>query len=131
MKCPCNPMHHYDDCCGRIHRGDRDAYTAVELMRSRYSAFVLIDGGYLQRSHHSSTRPSTEKELKDIISFASAVDWVKLDVICKQQGRVGDAKGSVEFKAYFRYDGVEDCIHEHATFVKELGKWVYVDKLKN
>ncbi len=38
--CPCGSAS-YDACCGRLHRGEEQAATAEELMRSRYSAYAL------------------------------------------------------------------------------------------
>ena len=55
--CPCGLDATYDDCCGRLHQGRTSANTAEQLMRSRYSAFVVGDVPYLLRSWHSSARP--------------------------------------------------------------------------
>jgi len=58
MQCPCNPNKKYSDCCKKAHQDIETVQNAEALMRSRYSAFVLADIEYLQKSHHSSTRPS-------------------------------------------------------------------------
>lgn len=55
--CPCGLPAAYDDCCGRLHRGQAPATTAEQLMRSRYSAFAVGDEAYLLRSWHPTTRP--------------------------------------------------------------------------
>ena len=57
MRCPCPSGDTYDDCCAPLHRGERDAPTAVQLMRSRYSAFAVGDMPYLLRTWHPTTRP--------------------------------------------------------------------------
>jgi len=54
--------------------------TAEQLMRSRYSAFVLGNVEYLQKSHHSSKRPS-HKEAREIKEWATSVNWIKLEVL--------------------------------------------------
>lgn len=57
--CPCGSGRPYAECCGALHRGERAAATAEELMRSRYSAFARGDEGYLIRTWHPSTRPES------------------------------------------------------------------------
>jgi len=39
--CPCQSSLSYEDCCGRFHSGNMFPETSEQLMRSRYSAFVL------------------------------------------------------------------------------------------
>lgn len=50
--CPCGSKRAYEDCCAPYHRGEREAPTAMELMCSRYSAFVRGDDDYLLRTLH-------------------------------------------------------------------------------
>lgn len=64
--CYCGLTKPYDACCGKVHQDIMNAATAEDLMRSRYSAFVLAKGDYLMKSHYSATRPSS-KEKKSII----------------------------------------------------------------
>ncbi len=97
-------------------------------MRSRYSAFVLAEGDYLLKSHHSTTRPSS-KEKKSIVRWAKSVQWVKLEVLHTAKGTSQDTEGTVEFKAfYYDQDGLQ-MIHEHSKFTKEQGYWVYVGEV--
>ena len=86
------------DCCGRFHRGEAEAPTAEQLMRSRYSAFVVLDAAYLLRAWHPDTRPA-ELELDP------AMQWRRLDIISTSRGGPLDSEGTVEFKAHFRHDG--------------------------
>jgi hypothetical protein len=55
--CPCGSGRPYAACCGRLHGGE-PAATAEELMRSRYSAYVLGLEAYLLATWHASTRPA-------------------------------------------------------------------------
>ena len=50
-ECPCGSGTPYDACCGVLHRGERQAATPEELMRSRYSAYALGDLGYADQAH--------------------------------------------------------------------------------
>ncbi len=122
--CPCGRPKTYTDCCGQIHQNQAKAITAEDLMRSRYTAFVLANGDYLMHSHHSSTRPISEKN--EIVRWAKSVKWIKLEVLNTTQGSSNDNEGTVEFKAYFKEGFVTTYIHENSYFTKENGNWVYV-----
>ena len=43
--CPCGSLLAYAVCCGPLLTGERHAETAEALMRSRYTAFAVADGG--------------------------------------------------------------------------------------
>lgn len=118
MKCPCNTVKDYKDCCQKAHQNINSVVTAEQLMRSRYSAFVVANIEYLQKSHHTSTRPS-KKEKKEIEKWTKSVKWLKLEVL-------NSTENTVEFKAYFMENGVINVIHENSNFCKENGYWVYL-----
>lgn len=126
MQCPCNPEKLYKNCCEKVHLDIFKATTAQELMRSRYSAFVLGDIDYLSKSHHSSTRPS-KRDDKETAQWIKTVEWVQLDVINHTAGTASDAAGTVYFKAFFMENGSVQIIEENSRFCKEKGHWVYLD----
>ncbi|PQJ32370.1 Sec-C motif domain protein [Nonlabens arenilitoris] len=128
MHCPCDTQRLYKNCCAIAHHQINDVATAQQLMRSRYSAFVIGDIDFLQRSHHSSMRPS-KKEAREIKQWTQSVDWIKLEVLQTNKGLKNDLTGTVEFKAYFMENGRVDVIHEHSRFCKENGHWVYLDAM--
>jgi len=123
MKCPCNPLNLYVDCCKKAHDNIDSVSTPEILMRSRYSAFVLANIEYLQKSHHSATRPS-KLEKEEILTWTKSVNWVKLEVL-------NSTENTVEFKAYFYENGALNMIHENSFFTKEKNHWVYKDALFN
>lgn len=125
MQCPCNPTTEYKNCCKKAHQNINLAITAENLMRSRYSAFVLGDIDYLQKSHHSSTRPN-KREKKEILQWAKSVQWIKLEVLNTYKGTSMDSIGKVEFKAFFMENGKVKIIHENSLFYKETEYWNYV-----
>ncbi|WP_291379633.1 YchJ family metal-binding protein [Demequina sp.] len=89
-------------------------------MRSRYTAYVRRDAGYLLRTWHPSTRPAD-------VTFDEAV-WLGLEVLSTEAGRADDATGVVEFVAHFQgADGVVASLVETSRFVREDGSWLYVD----
>jgi len=85
-------------------------------MRSRYSAYVLGLIDYLLATWHPSTAPG-ELEL-------SPVKWLELDV--RHAATTGDA-GVVEFVARLRDSGRGMRMHEISRFVREDGRWLYID----
>ena len=124
MKCYCGNLKNYVNCCEKIHKDLATAKTAQQLMRSRYSAFVLANGDFLMKSHHSKTRPTSEK--KAIVAWAKSVNWVKLEIIETSNGLENDADGTVTFNAYFYEHGKIDIIHEKSAFIKENNHWKYL-----
>jgi len=124
MNCYCGTTKTYQDCCEVFHRNNGKTDTAEQLMRSRYSAFVLADGDYLMTTHHSSTRPTKEK--KSIVKWAKSVQWIKLEILDTSKGTKNDIEGTVTFNAYFFENGKVDVIHEKSAFVKEDGQWFYL-----
>lgn len=126
--CHCGRPMAYPSCCGKIHQNITTALTAEDLMRSRYSAFVLAKGDYLMKSYHSTTRPSS-KEKKSIVCWAKSVNWVKLEVLHISKGTSQDTEGTVEFKAFYYDNTGMQMIHEHSRFTKEQGYWVYIGEV--
>lgn len=118
-RCPCLSGENYGSCCGRIHEGNLEAATAEQLMRSRFSAFALGERDYLMRSWHSSTRPA-ELELDH------EVRWYRLDIL-ESQGGLLDTVGIVDFAAYYRGPEGAGVQRERSRFVREGGRWVYLD----
>jgi SEC-C motif-containing protein len=118
-RCHCGNLRAYDDCCGRFHRGEQpDA--AAQLMRARYSAFVLMLEGYLLQTWHPSTRPP-DLCLADSIGTR----WLGLDMKAQAQG--GD-RAQVEFTARYRLGGgPAQQQNEISRFVREDGIWYYLD----
>ena len=94
-------------------------------MRSRYTAYAIVEIEYLLRSTHPSTRKFCEPD--SIEQWAKANRWQKLEIISTDKGNFSDKHGTVEFKAYFLdADDRMRIHHEISDFRKELGKWFFV-----
>ena len=118
--CPCGLPREYAACCGALHSGGV-ASDAEALMRSRYSAYVRRDEPYLLASWHASTRPAS----LDLAAQQPVPTWLGLDV--KRHVPDGD-RAVVEFVARLRYGGGKaQRMHEVSRFVREDGRWYYVD----
>ena len=118
--CPCGTGQDYDRCCGPLHRGERLAATAVELMRSRYAAYARDVPDHLFRSWHPRTRPSEPAP-------DPATTWTSLEVLATTGGGPADEAGTVEFRAHFRTPSGAGSLHELSRFVRRAGRWVYLD----
>ena len=118
-RCPCLSGLPYDVCCGRLHAGSAVAQTAEQLMRSRYSAFVVGDVPYLLRTWHPATRPGS-------IELDPDQRWTGLAVLATEAGGPEDAKGVVEFRASYAVRGEPGALHEISRFFRVDGAWVYV-----
>ena len=119
MSCACGSGRAEADCCGRWD-GGVPASSAEALMRSRYRAYVRGDVGYLQATWHASKRP-------DVATLAPdpATRWLGLEV--KRAVEDGDA-AIVEFVARFKVGGQPAVrLHETSRFVREDGRWFYLD----
>ena len=127
MNCPCNRLINYEECCGKIHTTIFNAQSAEELMRSRYSAFVLDKMDYLKLSHASSTVHTFN--FKSVSKWTKSVKWLKLEIISLKNGLVSDINGFVEFKAFYEEDSKIQFIHGYSRFIKENNHWVYLDEL--
>jgi len=116
--CPCGRTATYADCCGRLHAGE-PAPDAEALMRARYSAFALSLHEYLLASWHASTRPAS------IEADAPGMRWLGLEV--RRHERQDEDHATVEFVARFKEGGRATRLHERSRFVREDGRWFYID----
>ena len=114
--CPCGSQKTYDECCGVYHKGLAVAPHAVDLMRSRYSAFVLGDYAYLKATWHPETYPED-------LGQDEPSDWIGLEII--EASDEDDDEAEVEFKARLIFDNRLEVLHENSFFEKQDGRWLY------
>lgn len=88
-------------------------------MRSRYSAFVLDEIDYLLATWHARTRPTS------IEPNEAGLRWLGLDV--KRHVQQDADHATVEFVARSKLGGRAHRLHEVSRFVREDGRWFYVD----
>ncbi|MFD7783675.1 YchJ family protein [Streptomyces nojiriensis] len=122
VPCPCGLPAAYQECCGPFHSGARSAPTAERLMRSRFSAFAVGDTAYLLRSWHPATRPVR-------LDLDPEQRWERLEILASERGGMFETEGSVEFRAHYREGRHTGSLHEHSSFSREGGAWVYVGPL--
>jgi SEC-C motif-containing protein len=119
--CPCGSGRTYADCCGRWHAGPLhlQAPDAAALMRSRYTAFVLGLDDYLLATWHATTRPPS------LGASEPGLRWLGLDV--RKHVPIDPDHATVEFVARSKLGGRAHRLHEISRFVREDGRWYYVD----
>ena len=107
-------------CCGPYLAdfAQRPSPDAEALMRSRYCAFVLEDADYLMATWHGSRRPPH-------LEFEAGTKWLGLEV--REHRVIDDSHAEVEFVARSRHAGRAHRLHERSHFVREDGRWYYVD----
>lgn len=116
-ECPCGGQD-YTVCCAPYHQGAA-APDAPTLMRSRYSAYVLRLESYLLATWHSSTRPAALGLAEDDNR------WLGLQL--RAHARQDETHATVEFVARYKVAGRAYRLHEVSRFVREDGRWYYLD----
>ena len=117
--CHCGSKKMFTTCCKPFLTFQTKAETAEQLMRSRYSAFVIENANYLLHSWHPDTRPTS-------IDFDSQTKWLGLKVKRCKAGLFSDLLGWVEFVARFKIAGKAERIEELSYFIKDGDQWLYV-----
>lgn len=88
-------------------------------MRSRYSAFAQGNADYLLATWHPGTRPPA-------LELEPGLRWLGLEV--RGHRDTGPDRAEVEFVARSRpRSGAAVRLHERSRFVREDGRWYYVD----
>lgn len=132
--CPCGSGAAFAECCAPFLSGAQVPATAAALMRSRYSAYTLRDEAYLLATWHPGTRPAA-----GLFNDDEGLTWLGLEVKSALRLRKrkdvaecdSDAHGAnhdtVEFVARYKVGGRAHRLHEVSRFVREQGRWFYVD----
>ncbi|MBB6241135.1 YchJ family metal-binding protein [Rhodanobacter sp. MP1X3] len=119
--CPCGNQQGYKPCCSRVHEGAA-ASSAEQLMRARYSAYVLKREDFLLASWHADSRPAS----LNLAAQQPSPTWLGLEI--RQQHSEDESHASVEFVARYRLGGGRaQRQHETSRFVRENGRWYYLD----
>lgn len=122
MRCKCGSGLPYEKCCGRFIDGGMKPEYALELMKSRYSAYALGKGSYLVQTSVKEHRYDADAALID--EFSRNSEWIKLQIVQSSEAAV---TAMVEFKAYYRENDTVKLHHEKSNFIKEEGEWLYAE----
>lgn len=125
IKCYCHSFKEYSQCCEPLIKGASFAATPEQLMRSRYTAFVLADIDYLKSTmKNPALKKFDEEETKE---WAEHMDWKGLQVIYASKVEESDTQAFVEFIATVKHCNQLHNMRELSEFRRDDGKWYYVD----
>jgi SEC-C motif-containing protein len=117
--CPCGSGIRFDGCCAPLLRGE-PALSPERLMRSRYTAFVVGDARYLSETWHPGTRPED-------LDLDPGLRWTGLEIVDAVDPGEEATRGVVEFRAHWRDAGTTGVLAERSRFVRQSGRWWYLD----
>lgn len=121
-RCHCGSKKDLEECCLPLIAG-KSARTAEALMRSRYTAFVLGDLDYIQKTSAGEAllrfdRPEVERTLP-------GTEWLGLEIGQTFGGQEGDTTGVVQFEVSFRESGRLHKQAERSEFRRIGPDWRY------
>jgi SEC-C motif domain protein len=116
VNCPCQSGKKYFACCERFITQQALPENAEQLMRSRYSAYVLKQRDYLLVSWQQAHRP------RELV-LDESIQWLGLTIIDAPAAE--GVQASVEFEARMLCKGSVEAMHERSQFVLEQGRWLY------
>lgn len=117
--CYCGSEKSFSTCCERFILKKENPKTAEQLMRSRYSAYVVKAIDYLVETTHLSQRKYYPK--KALLAWANECQWKRLQIL-------QTTANEVAFSAV--YADSKGNLHEHrewSTFVFENDSWYYLE----
>jgi len=122
-KCPCCSGKLFADCCSPFLHEEKFPETAVQLMRSRYTAYSTVNIEYIQKTMRGAAAENyASAETKQ---WALQVIWCGLNIIDpgKQSQKIEDDE--VEFAAKYITGNLLHILHEHSQFKKINERWFY------
>ena len=129
--CPCGGGR-YATCCRPLHRQERLAQTAEQLMRSRYSAFALGEIDHLLRTQPAPDAAAERR--RSLEASCRQLRWRQLVIVASQAGAAEDLEGTVSFEAHYSAAGQRGVSRELSRFAREGGRpdgaWLYLEALE-
>ena len=123
--CPCKSGDIYEDCCKPFHEGKLPD-TALQLMRSRYSAYALCLPAYIIHTTHPDN-PQFCHDIaawsKQISEFCMSTEFKNLEILHSQEKA---PFGTVTFVAHLTQNRKDASFTEKSRFENVKGKWLYL-----
>ena len=125
--CPCGSLKKYKKCCKIFHDDIKKPSNALELMKSRFSAFAFCKSDYIIKTTHQkncdfSLNTSSWKE--DIELFCKNTSFENLEILDFIDSEI---ESFVTFKATLFQNKKDISFIEKSRFLKESNIWFYVD----
>lgn len=124
MDCPCKSGKTYEMCCKPLHDGSLPD-NALQLMRSRYSAYALGNPDYIMRTTHRSNphfNNNPHQWKKDILAFCKDTQFQDLTIL---EFIDGPSIAYVTFIAHLTQNGLDASFEEKSLFEKVDARWLY------
>lgn len=125
--CPCGSNLKYKKCCKVFHDNIKDPSNALELMKSRFTAYAFNQSNYIIKTTHKENQDYSEnisEWKKEIEFFSSITDFDKLEILEFIEGEI---ESFVTFKATLIQNKNDVSFIEKSRFKKEDNIWLYVD----
>jgi len=122
--CPCGSGNPLSQCCGQYHDG-AFAPSAEQLMRSRYSAYVLGQVDYLV----ATTLPAQQSALDRtaMTAWSAQSTWLGLEVESSDVFGGQPEHAQVTFTARWHDQQGEHSHRERSAFVQIDARWYFID----
>lgn len=125
QNCPCGSGNPLPNCCLPLIQGKKQALTAQDLLRARYTAFTRGDVDFILESHHSKTKAEVKRD--EIEDWSKNSVWLGLKIVQIDGGRAEDEQGTIIFNAQYEVEGKAEDHWEKSYFEKENGHWRFLD----
>jgi SEC-C motif-containing protein len=126
--CPCGSNKSYLDCCYKFINGEAIPKIALELMRSRYTAYTQANIDYIQKTMCGPAALSFNGQ--EAKAWAKSVKWLGLKIVGYKSGGPDDNQGTVNFIVRYRLTrGRAERLQENSKFERRNGKWFYIDRV--
>jgi SEC-C motif-containing protein len=119
--CPCTSNRPFSECCEPILKGVTQAPTAEHLVRARYSAFVLSDLDYVERTHAPEIRADFNRAEAE--RLADECEWVSLHI---HSSKVCENIADVQYVVRIRLQGKIIAKASSSHFRRDDGEWLFV-----
>ncbi len=121
MQCPCCSGLAYKLCCEPFLLGTEPP-TALQLMRSRYSAYATGNVAYILKTTHPKSPhfdTNTARWRQNIAVFCRTTKFIRLEIL-------GSGENWVSFAAHLEQNGKPIVLQEHSHFEQIKSHWRYV-----
>ncbi len=123
--CSCDTKKPFSECCEPVLKGEKKPASAVDLMRSRYTAYVRHEIDFIMNTLSPERIKDTDRKATE--EWAKETHWEGLQIVSTEKGGPDDETGKVEFIAKYREKEEVKEHRELATFVKQKGIWYFDD----
>lgn len=124
--CPCCSGMNYSVCCEPFHKGNLPE-NALQLMRSRYSAYALNIPDYIIATTHPLNPKYSEDQLswkQSVIHFSQSSSFLKLEILDFTENQ---NMATVTFTASISQSGRDASFTEKSYFEKVNNHWLYLE----